>query len=182
MINLDTDKAWLKGVRHSPSPYCDERPEGVDVDLLVIHGISLPPGKFGGPYIDQLFTHKLDKNADPYFADIADLQVSAHLLIRRTGELIQYVSFLQRAWHAGESSFRGRCRCNDFSIGIELEGCDTVPYTPEQYQRLRQVVAILRQAWPILTDDRIVAHSDIAPGRKTDPGQAFDWGLLYCTV
>ena len=134
------------------------------------HGLSLT------------FTHKLDKNADPYFADIADLQVSAHLLIRRTGELIQYVSFLQRAWHAGESSFRGRNRCNDFSIGIELEGCDNVPYTTEQYQQLRRAVAILRQAWPILTDDRIVAHSDIAPGRKTDPGQAFDWGLLYCTV
>ncbi len=182
MINLDINKAWLEGVRHSPSPYCDERPQGVDIDLLVIHGISLPPCKFGGPYIDQLFTHKLDKNADPYFADIADLQVSAHLLIRRTGELIQYVSFLQRAWHAGESSFQGRCRCNDFSIGIELEGCDTVPYTPEQYLQLRQVVAILRQAWPILTDERIVAHSDIAPGRKTDPGQAFDWGLLYGTV
>jgi len=182
MKNLDTDKAWLEAVRRSPSPYCDDRPKGVDIDLLVIHGISLPPGKFGGPFIDQLFTHKLDKNADPYFVDIADLQVSAHLLIRRTGELIQYVSFQQRAWHAGESSFRGRCRCNDFSIGIELEGCDNVHYTNEQYQQLARVVAILRQAWPVLTDDRIVGHSDIAPGRKTDPGQAFDWGRFYGTV
>jgi AmpD protein len=181
-MKLDTNKAWLEGVRRCPSPHCDDRPEGVEIDLLVIHGISLPPGQFGGPFIDQLFTHTLDKDAHPYFVDIAHLRVSAHLLIRRTGELVQYVSFQQRAWHAGVSSFAGRERCNDFAIGIELEGCDNVPYTDEQYEQLTQVIGILRKAWPVLTQERIVGHSDIAPGRKTDPGPAFDWERLQLSV
>ncbi len=181
-MKLDTDKSWLEEVRRHPSPNYDVRPKGSDIELLVIHAISLPPGKFGGPFIDQLFTSSLDKNAHPYFADIAELRVSAHLLIRRTGEVIQYVSFQQRAWHAGVSSFAGRSRCNDFSIGIELEGCDDVLYTDEQYQQLAQIIKILQQAWVALTPDRIVGHCDIAPGRKTDPGVAFDWARLHALI
>lgn len=181
-MKLDTDKAWLEGVRQCPSPHCDARPPGMEIELLVVHGISLPPGEFGGPFIDQLFTHTLDKNAHPLYAKIADLRVSAHLLIRRTGEIIQYVSLQQRAWHAGVSHFAGRTQCNDFSIGIELEGCDDVPYTNEQYQQLAKVIKILGQAWPKLNQDRIVGHSDIAPGRKTDPGPAFDWQRLYALL
>lgn len=177
-MKLDSNKAWLEGVRHHPSPNCDDRPKGTEIELLVIHNISLPPGKFGAPFIDQLFTNKLDKNAHPYFAEIAHLCVSAHILIRRTGEIIQYVSLQQRAWHAGVSNFAGRERCNDFSIGIELEGCDDVPYTDEQYQQLIRLIKILRQTWPMLSQDRVVGHCDIAPGRKTDPGQAFDWQRL----
>ncbi len=177
-MKLDKNKAWLEGVRRYPSPHYDERPLGAEIELLVIHSISLPPCQFGGPFIDQLFTSSLDKKAHPYFAEIADLRVSAHLLIRRMGEITQYVSFQDRAWHAGVSSFAGRSHCNDFSIGIELEGCDDVPYTDEQYQLLVQVIKILRQAFPALTPDRMVGHSDIAPGRKTDPGQLFDWARL----
>jgi AmpD protein len=177
-MKLDKNKAWLEGVRHYPSPHYNERPFGAEIELLVIHSISLPPCQFGGPFIDQLFTSSLDKNAHPYFSEIADLRVSAHLLIRRMGEITQYVSFQERAWHAGVSSFAGRSHCNDFSIGIELEGCDDVPYTDEQYEQLVQVIKILRQAFPALTQNRIVGHSDIAPGRKTDPGQVFDWARL----
>jgi AmpD protein len=181
-MKLDTNKAWLDGVRHCPSPHQDDRPDGMNIDLLVIHSISLPPGKFGGPFIDQLFTQTLDSKAHPYFAEIAQLRVSAHLLIRRTSEVVQYVPFIKRAWHAGVSSFGGRERCNDFSIGIELEGCDEVTYTDEQYQQLARVIRILRSAWPILTKERIVGHSDIAPGRKTDPGPLFDWDRLYTSI
>lgn len=181
-MKLDTDKAWLEGVRRCPSPHCDARPPGMEIELLVVHGISLPPGEFGGAFIEQLFTHTLDKNAHPFFAEIADLRVSAHLLIQRTGAITQYVSLQQRAWHAGVSHFAGRTHCNDFSIGIELEGCDDVPYTNEQYWQLAQVIKILGQAWPNLTQDRIMGHSDIAPGRKTDPGQAFDWQRLYALL
>jgi len=179
-MQLDQNKAWLEGVYRCPSPHCDERPVGMEIELLVIHGISLPPGEFGGPFIDQLFTHTLDKNTHPYFADIADLRVSSHLLIRRTGIITQYVSFQQRAWHAGISNFAGRRCCNDFSLGIELEGCDNVPYTDEQYQQLIQLIQLFQQTWPVLTSERIVGHSDIAPGRKTDPGPAFDWNRLAC--
>ena len=182
MMKLDNNQSWLEGVRHCPSPHYDERLEGMAIELLVIHCISLPPGQFGGPFIDQLFTHTLDKNAHPVFAEIADLRVSSHLLIRRTGEIVQYVPFLKRAWHAGLSNFQGRERCNDFSIGIELEGIDDVPYTDEQYEQLGQVVKILQQAWPNLTPERIVGHSDIAPERKTDPGPAFDWPRLFALL
>jgi len=178
MILLDSNHAWLHGVRHCPSPHGDARPAGMAIELLVIHGISLPPGEFGGPYIDQLFTHTLNPQAHPYFADIIHLCVSTHLLIQRAGEVTQYVSFQQRAWHAGVSCFAGKSRCNDFSIGIELEGSDHIPYTEIQYQRLAEVIKLLQVAWPILTEERIVGHNEIAPGRKTDPGPAFEWTRL----
>ncbi|SFF51393.1 AmpD protein [Fontimonas thermophila] len=171
---IDAD-GWLVGVRRVLSPNCDERPDPQDISLLVIHGISLPPGEFGGPWIDALFTNTLDAGAHPYFAAIAQLRVSAHLCIRRDGGLTQYVPFLRRAWHAGVSCFEGRSRCNDFSIGIELEGTDTRPYTARQYARLAAVTRRLLAAYPRITPARIVGHSDIAPGRKTDPGPAFDW-------
>ncbi len=168
--------------RWCPSPNCDQRPPGSEIDLLVIHGISLPPGEFGGPYIDQLFTNRLDPGAHPYFAPIADLRVSAHLLIRRDGELVQYVPLQQRAWHAGVSSFAGRERCNDYAIGIELEGSDHTPYTDAQYGRLQQVIAAIQAQFPAITAERIVGHSDIAPGRKSDPGPAFDWQRLLAAL
>lgn len=165
---------WLVSARHLCSPHQNPRPED-EVSLLVIHGISLPPGEFGGPWIDDLFMGRLDAQAHPYFASIAGLQVSAHCLIRRDGELVQYVPFSARAWHAGVSSYAERSACNDFSIGIELEGTDDSCYTPEQYKTLVAVTQVLLQHYPDLTPERIVGHSDIAPGRKTDPGAGFDW-------
>jgi AmpD protein len=141
-----------------------------------VHGISLPPGEFGGPWIDALFTNDLDPDAHPYFREIAGLRVSAHLLIRRDGELVQYVPLTRRAWHAGPSNHAGREACNDYSIGIELEGADDVPYASVQYAVLARVVQALRDWAPTLRAAPIVAHSDVAPGRKTDPGPAFDWG------
>lgn len=167
--------ARLPRARRVPSPNWDERPVGTRVDLLVIHGVSLPPGEFGGPWIDALFQNRLDPQAHPYFGPIAGLKVSSHLLIRRDGELIQYVDLTKRAWHAGVSSFQGRERCNDFSIGIELEGTDDLPYASSQYQVLAEVSRAILTRFPAITLDRIVGHSDIAPGRKTDPGPAFDW-------
>jgi N-acetyl-anhydromuramoyl-L-alanine amidase len=146
------------------------------VDLLVIHGICLPPGEFGGPWIEDLFNNRLDPQAHPYFRGIADQRVSAHLLIRRDGELIQYVDLDKRAWHAGPSSFAGRPRCNDYSVGIELEGADRIPYEEVQYRVLAQATEEIRARFPAIGAARIVGHSDIAPGRKTDPGPAFDWG------
>ena len=175
---LDPGTGWLRGVRQLASPNCDGRPAGCEIDLLVIHNISLPPGQFGGPYVDQLFTNMLDPEAHPYLKEIAGLRVSAHVLVRRTGEITQYVSFLDRAWHAGESSFQGRERCNDFSIGIELEGTDHVPFETVQYQQLADIIRLLRDTWPGITLARVVGHSDIAPTRKTDPGPAFDWQRL----
>ncbi|MEQ1440670.1 1,6-anhydro-N-acetylmuramyl-L-alanine amidase AmpD [Fontimonas sp. SYSU GA230001] len=171
-------QGWLAGARRVPSPNCDARPDADDISLLVIHGISLPPGRFGGPWIEALFTNRLDAAADPYFAGIAALRVSAHLLIRRDGAVVQFVPFVRRAWHAGVSSFDGRERCNDFSIGIELEGTDERPYTARQYRRLARVIGVLRRHYPRITPQRVVGHSDIAPGRKTDPGPAFDWARL----
>jgi len=147
-------------------------------DLIVIHGISLPPGKFGGPHIDRLFTGRLDPSDHPYFQEIAGLRVSAHLLIRRAGEVVQYVPLHRRAWHAGKSSYRGRDRCNDYSVGIELEGADDHPYTTTQYRRLATVIRVLRRGVPSLSAAPVVGHSDVAPGRKTDPGPAFDWPRL----
>ncbi|HEC15485.1 MAG TPA: 1,6-anhydro-N-acetylmuramyl-L-alanine amidase AmpD [Sedimenticola sp.] len=161
------------GLRLSPNH--DERPAGTSIDLLVIHNISLPPGEFGGPWIDDLFLNRLDPDADPYFRGICGMRVSAHVLIRRNGELAQYVPLARRAWHAGESAFRGRGGCNDFSIGIELEGTDEIPYTEAQYLALARVTRKIMRAYPAITPDRITGHSDIAPGRKTDPGPAFDW-------
>lgn len=166
---------WLNTARRLPSPNFDKRPEGIGVDLLVVHGISLPPGEFGGGHIFELFTNTLDPDAHPYFADIAHLRVSAHLLIRRDGEIWQFVPFERRAWHVGVSSFEGREACNDFAIGIELEGTDALAYTQAQYRQLAAVSGVLMDHYSGLTPDRIVGHSDIAPGRKTDPGPAFDW-------
>jgi AmpD protein len=147
-------------------------------ELIVVHGISLPPGEFGGPWIDALFTNSLPVDMHPYFAGIAGLRVSAHLLVRRDGAVVQYVPFQMRAWHAGPSQWRGREGCNDFSIGIELEGTDAGPYERAQYSALARVIAELCRAYPTLSPDAVVGHSDVAPGRKSDPGIAFDWPLL----
>jgi len=174
-VYVDVSTGLLHGARYVRSPNCDERPQGTEPDLIVIHGISLPPGEYGGPWIDQLFTNTLSSDAHPYFAQIASLKVSAHLLIRRDGELVQYVPFHLRAWHAGVSQYCGRERCNDFSIGIELEGTDEQPYEPRQYDQLARVIDALVAAYPTLSTERIAGHSDVAPGRKTDPGPAFDW-------
>lgn len=172
------DSGWIRGVRKVPSPNCDPRPRDVELDLIVVHGISLPPKEFGGRWIDELFVNGLDPGAHPYFASIAALRVSAHVLISRHGGLTQYVAFDQRAWHAGPSAHCGRSECNDFSVGIELEGADDVPYARAQYEALSRVVQGLRCAYPTLAKAAIVGHCDIAPGRKTDPGPAFDWALF----
>lgn len=178
---LDED-GWLHAARRCPSPHHNARPPGVAIDLLVIHGISLPPGEFGGPFIDALFTGTLDLQAHPFFQQLAGLRVSAHLLIRRDGAVVQYVSLHERAWHAGESQFEGRSGCNDFSIGIELEGCDELPYTPAQYSILAELIGILRTIWPALSPQRITGHNTIAPGRKTDPGPMFSWETLWALL
>ncbi len=166
---------WIPSARHAPSTNFDARPVGSEVSLLVIHGISLPPGEFGGDAIERLFCNTLDCDAHPWFERLRDLRVSAHLLIRRDGELVQFVSLRDRAWHAGRSSFRGRSECNDYGIGIELEGTDDEPYSEAQYQRLIPVTRGIMRAFPAITPERLAGHSDIAPGRKTDPGPAFDW-------
>lgn len=173
---------WLREARRQPSPNCDERPMADDISLLVIHNISLPPGELGGPHVDALFCNALDPDAHPYFADICHLRVSAHVLIRRDGSLVQYVPFNRRAWHAGQSSFAGREQCNDFSIGIELEGCDDLPFTDAQYDSLARVTAALLAAYPGLDRSRITGHSDIAPGRKTDPGPCFEWSRYLAAL
>jgi AmpD protein len=160
------------GARFIPSPNCDDRPAGEAVRLIVIHNISLPPGKFGGDDIIRLFCNTLDCGAHPYYDGLRDLRVSAHFLVRRGGEILQFVPCTRRAWHAGTSSWRGRARCNDFSIGIELEGTDAAPYAAAQYASLAALVAALQRGYPI---EEVVGHSDVAPGRKTDPGPAFDW-------
>ncbi|HET8704763.1 MAG TPA: 1,6-anhydro-N-acetylmuramyl-L-alanine amidase AmpD [Pseudomonadales bacterium] len=169
----------LAEARWVPSPNQNERPNPADISLLVIHGISLPPDQFGGPFISDLFTNQLDCDLHPYFAQLKDLRVSAHLLIRRDGELVQFVAFDRRAWHAGVSRFRERENCNDFSIGIELEGADHIPYTDAQYNALAAVTKCLMKTYSGIKKDRIVGHADIAPGRKTDPGEAFDWPYFF---
>lgn len=168
-------KGWLNRAKKLESPNADPRSDANDISLLVIHNISLPPAQFGGPYIEQLFSNNLNPDDHPYFRDIYKLQVSSHLLIDRQGNITQFVPFDQRAWHAGVSEFEGRQRCNDFSIGIELEGTDDIAYTDIQYSVLAQVSQQIMAQYPAITMDRIVGHSDIAPERKTDPGQAFDW-------
>lgn len=165
----------LQGVRFLPSPHFNQRPDEDDVSLIVIHNISLPAGQFGLPYITELFLGCLDCNADESFADLQGLEVSAHCLIRRDGSVIQYVPFNKRAWHAGVSEYKGRQGCNDFSIGIELEGSDHVPFTNAQYASLEELVKTLIKHYPRLNKDEVTGHSDIAPGRKTDPGPHFDW-------
>lgn len=161
--------------RWTPSPNFGPRPDGAGISLLVVHNISLPPGQFGGREIEDFFCNQLDHSAHPYFKTIEGVQVSAHLLIRRDGALVQFVSLLDRAWHAGRSCFEGQEECNDFSIGIELEGTDDTPYTTEQYRMLAKVADLIMTAWPDITANRITGHCDIAPGRKSDPGPAFDW-------
>lgn len=172
---------WLEGVKRVPSPHHDCRPDDEIPSLLVVHNISLPPGEFGGPWIDALFTGTLDPDAHPFFAEIHQLRVSAHCLIRRDGEIVQYVPFDKRAWHAGVSNYLGRERCNDFSIGIELEGTDALPYTDAQYQQLVALTKVLVERYPDIAR-HITGHSDIAPGRKTDPGPAFDWARFRALV
>ena len=171
---IDEAGEWLVGVRIVQSPNYDERPDLSGIGLLVIHGISLPPREYGGGFIDQLFTNTLIAEAHPYFAEVHELRVSSHLLIDRKGNVTQYVPFTKRAWHAGESSFNGRKKCNDFAIGIELEGSDEEAYCEIQYCNSAKITDLICQRWNKITRDRIVSHSDIAPGRKTDPGPNFD--------
>jgi N-acetyl-anhydromuramoyl-L-alanine amidase len=177
-LHIDHATGLLAGARQVLSPHFDARPAGVLPELLVVHGISLPPGVFGGPWIDRLFTATLPADAHPYFREIASQRVSAHALIRRDGQVVQYVPFGERAWHAGQSAYRGRTACNDFSIGVELEGTDDTPYTDAQYQALAALTVALLAAYPSLSAQAIAGHSEVAPGRKTDPGPAFDWARL----
>ena len=170
-----SDDGKLDGARQIASENCDARPEGAAIELIVIHNISLPPGEFGGAGIIELFTNRLDPNAHPYYREIAGRKVSSHFLIRRDGAIIQFVRCGQRAWHAGESSWRGRSHCNEFSIGIELEGSDVLPFEDIQYEKLAELTRALKMKYPIAD---IVGHSDISPGRKTDPGPHFDWMRL----
>lgn len=174
VFSIDAE-GWCEQARRVPSPHHNERASPDDISLLVVHGISLPPGQFGGPWIDDLFLGRLDPAAHPYFAEIYQLRVSAHCLIRRDGELVQYVPFGARAWHAGVSSWEGREACNDFSIGIELEGTDELPYEEAQYLTLAGLTRAMSGQYPAITPERIVGHCDIAPGRKTDPGDSFEW-------
>lgn len=164
------------------SPNFDDRPDPKDISLVVVHNISLPPGEFGGPHIDQLFCNRLERHEHPYFDSIADLRVSAHVLIRRDGHIRQYVPFHKRAWHAGVSSWAGRDRCNDFSIGIELEGTDDRAYEACQYASLARLLGLLLRVYPGIERSHIVGHSDVAPGRKTDPGPAMDWERLFSNL
>ena len=176
-MQLDTATGWCQGVRHCPSPNFNERPDG-EVSLLVIHNISLPPGSYGTGKVRQFFQNCLPTHEHPYFETIGGLQVSAHFLIERDGAITQFVSCLDRAWHAGVSCFEGREACNDFSIGIELEGSDFEPFSEAQYAALIPLCQLLQRAYPVITPERICGHSDIAPGRKTDPGPEFDWQRL----
>lgn len=174
IFSIDAE-GWCEQARRVPSPHHNERASPDDISLLVVHGISLPPGQFGGPWINDLFLGRLDPEAHPYFAEIQGLRVSAHCLIRRDGELVQYVPFGARAWHAGVSSWEGREACNDFSIGIELEGTDELPYDDAQYEVLASLTRAISSHYPAISAERIVGHCDIAPGRKTDPGSSFEW-------
>ena len=170
---------YVSQARQVASPNFGERPEGAEISLLVIHNISLPPGEYGGPWIDHLFCNRLDPARHPYFREVADMQVSSHFLIRRDGELVQYVPCDKRAWHAGRSCWRDQQECNDFSIGIELEGTDHEPYTDAQYAVLVELIRVLRASYPGIAPDALAGHADIAPGRKSDPGEAFDWARLH---
>ena len=174
-MQIDPASHLLEQADYIPSPNMDDRPEGSDINLLVLHSISLPPGEYGGNSIEQLFTNSLPSDAHPYFQQIHQLEVSAHVLIKRDGSIIQFVPFNKRAWHAGESCYQGNERCNDFSIGIELEGTDTDIFENRQYETLVKLVKALCKHYPSISIQRIAGHSDIAPGRKTDPGSGFDW-------
>lgn len=178
-MELDKQNGLLKGVVYHCSPNQDARPDKTDITGIVIHNISLPPGEFGGGWIDDLFLNQLDPKAHPYFETISEMKVSSHVLIRRDGEVIQYVPFHQRAWHAGVSCWDGREGCNDFTIGIELEGCDDQYFELVQYDRLADLVTLLCEHYRALNTRKIKGHSQIAPERKTDPGPYFDWDKLY---
>lgn len=177
-IKINPDTALLEPINYRPSLHHDDRPAKMPIDAIIVHGISLPPGEFGSRSVEQFFCGELDVNAHPSFASISALKVAAHLFIKRGGEILQFVPFTKRAWHAGVSSFKGREGCNDFSIGIELEGTDELPYESKQYEALSNVIRLLIKSYPSITPERIVGHSDVAPGRKTDPGPLFDWALL----
>lgn len=181
-MRIDPNTHLLSSARYVASPNGDERPENTTIDMVVVHGISLPPGQFGTGAIEQFFRGELDFSTHPYFATIKDLRVSSHLLINRQGVVTQFIPFSRRAWHAGASFFQGREQCNNFSIGIELEGTDDEPYENEQYQELAKALKLLMKAYPAITRERIVGHSDIAPGRKSDPGRFFDWEYLDCLL
>jgi AmpD protein len=172
---LTITDGWASPARHMPSPNFSDRPANCLIDTLIVHNISLPPGKFGAGYIDQLFCNTLNCSEHEYFAQLEGVKVSAHILIERSGAMVQYVPFHKKAWHAGESEYKGRQACNDFSIGVELEGTDTEPFTQAQYQGLIVLTQVLIAHYSGLTTDRIVGHSDVAPNRKTDPGPCFDW-------
>lgn len=178
---INIENHWLTPVRRVRSENFNQRPS-TEISLLVIHFISLPAGQFATPYVDQLFTNVLDTQAHPTFADLENLRVSTHLFINRQGAVTQYVAFDQRAWHAGESSFQGRVNCNDFAIGIELEGTDTIPFTLAQYATLASLTQLLMKTYPSITTDRVVGHSDIAPGRKIDPGPYFNWSRFRASI
>ncbi len=181
-MHIDPATGRLSRARQAPSPNRDARPDPGALELLVVHGISLPPGRFGGDAIERLFTNMLDPTAHPFFDTIAGLRVSAHVLIRRDGETVQFVPFHERAWHAGPSSWCGRDACNDFSVGVELEGTDDTPYEGVQYAALAGIVGALATAYPRFDGYSVAGHADIAPGRKTDPGPAFDWWCLDALV
>jgi AmpD protein len=181
-MQIDRATGLLAGVTQVLSPHFDARPTGIVPHLIVVHGISLPPGEFGGPWIDRLFTGGIVSDAHPFFAKLVELRASAHVLIRRDGQIVQYVPFSARAWHAGESQYAGRSACNDFSIGIELEGTDERAYEDAQYASLAHLIRALIATYASLAKERVVGHSDIAPGRKTDPGSAFDWPRLTSLV
>ena len=174
MTQFNVVNGILQGATQIPSPNFNQRPKNTDIQLIVVHNISLPPSQFGGGYIQQFFQNQLDWNAHPYFKEIEGMQVSAHILILRTGEAIQFVNFNDRAWHAGRSNYLGLQECNDYSIGIELEGSDDLPFEDEQYQTLVNIIKQLQLTYP-KTQHHIAGHSDIAPLRKTDPGPYFDW-------
>ena len=177
-LRVDPATGLVLSARQVLSSHYDSRPAGVTPDLIVVHGVSLPPGEFGGPWIDRLFTGHLPPDAHPFFRDVAAACVSAHVLIRRDGQIVQYVPFGERAWHAGKSEYCGRGACNDFSVGIELEGTDEVPYEAAQYDSLAALIKALLIAYPSLSREHVVGHCDVAPGRKTDPGESFDWPRL----
>jgi N-acetyl-anhydromuramoyl-L-alanine amidase len=177
-MRVDVTTGLLVGVKQVLSPHFDARPAGVEPDLVILHGISLPPGEYGGPWIARLFTGGVPPEVHPFFATLQGMRVSAHVLVRRDGEPVQFVSFNERAWHAGRSAWQGREACNDYSIGIECEGMDDSPYEDAQYETLRALLRVLSGTYRGITGDRVVGHSDVAPGRKTDPGAAFDWSRV----
>lgn len=177
-MQINTETGLIENALYTASPNVDDRPADADIDLIVVHSISLPPGEYGGPWIEKLFTNRLPAEAHPYFAEIYQLKVSAHVLIRRDGTVQQFVPFHQRAWHAGQSCYQGRETCNDFSIGIELEGSDDSAFEAIQYQQLAALIEALNAGYPHISKTRLAGHSDIAPGRKTDPGTGFDWHQL----